>query len=439
MIPGQNYRTVLIVAYYFPPLGLSGVQRTAKFAKYLSRYGWKPTVLTVDPGGYYAFDESLLKEVEEAGVTVVRSGSLDVNRLFRKKGVVRLPSETVRRILGFFGDLFFIPDTKIGWKKKAVTAGTVLLRNREFDAIIATAPPQTDFLIGVELARVAGIPLLLDYRDAWIGYPFKYFPGPLHRWLHKRMERRIVAAADKIVVTHRRIKEELLTRHQQFGYRDISILSQGYDEEDFRGLRPRREKDFLTIVHTGTFYGKRSPEILLKAVSLLTFRRPELRRTLRIRFIGAMRKQDIHAARRWEVADIVSFEGYVEHKESVRAVVDADVLWYINDNDLSAPGKLYEYFASGNTILASVVSGYTRQLLVDSRGAVCVPIDDLPGLIRALEDLVEKKQQGSLPRTPHQFAAQFERMKLTGELARHLEHLMEYDRGEIVKLREREL
>ena len=53
-------RRVLVVAYYFPPMGLSGVQRVAKFVKYLPRYGWQPEVLTVEPGAYFAYDESLM-------------------------------------------------------------------------------------------------------------------------------------------------------------------------------------------------------------------------------------------------------------------------------------------------------------------------------------------------------------------------------------------
>ncbi len=34
----SEFRKVLIIAYYFPPMGLSGVQRTAKFVKYLPKY-----------------------------------------------------------------------------------------------------------------------------------------------------------------------------------------------------------------------------------------------------------------------------------------------------------------------------------------------------------------------------------------------------------------
>ena len=116
----DRQRNVLYIAYYFPPLGLSGVQRTLKFVKYLPLYGWKPTVLTVGPTGYYAFDESLLKEIEEAQVNVIRTGSLDLNHMMRGKGTVRMPSETMRRILQYFGDLILIPDTKIGWRRKAI-------------------------------------------------------------------------------------------------------------------------------------------------------------------------------------------------------------------------------------------------------------------------------------------------------------------------------
>ena len=188
----DQQRNVLYIAYYFPPLGLSGVQRTLKFVKYLPSYGWKPTVLTVGPTGYYAFDESLLREIEEAQVDVIRTGSLDINRMMKGKRPVRMPSEGLRKILQFFGDLFLIPDSKIGWKRKAVKAASELLRTKHFDAIVATAPPQTDFLIGYILKKRFKVPLVLDYRDAWLEYPFKYFPTPLHRILHRRMERRVV-------------------------------------------------------------------------------------------------------------------------------------------------------------------------------------------------------------------------------------------------------
>ena len=115
-------KKVLVIAYYFPPLGLSGVQRTVKFVKYLEQYGWKPTVLTVSHTGYYAKDESMLREMESRNIRIIRADSLDPNRLFNKKGVVKMPAERTRKILSRLSDTVFIPDNKIGWKRSAINA-----------------------------------------------------------------------------------------------------------------------------------------------------------------------------------------------------------------------------------------------------------------------------------------------------------------------------
>ncbi len=147
MTAPEQRRNVLVIAYYFPPMGLSGVQRTLKFVKYLPQFGWQPTVVTVTPTGYFAEDYSLLDELLSPNVEIVRIGSLDPNRLFRKKGVVKLPSEPVRKLFTFVSDLFFIPDNKIGWKHKVLRGVEGLVQERTFNIIFATAPPFPDFLI----------------------------------------------------------------------------------------------------------------------------------------------------------------------------------------------------------------------------------------------------------------------------------------------------
>ena len=39
---------VIILTYYWPPSGGSGVQRWMYFSKYLKELGWNPFVITVD-------------------------------------------------------------------------------------------------------------------------------------------------------------------------------------------------------------------------------------------------------------------------------------------------------------------------------------------------------------------------------------------------------
>ena len=196
-------KKVLIIAYYFPPLGGSGVQRILKFVKYLPQYGWQPTVITVGNTGYYAKDESLLKEIEQLNIRIIRTQSSGPNAMLRKKNdVIKMPKERTRRFLNFMSDIFFIPDNKIGWKRYAVKAASDVIAKEKFDVIFATAPPVTDFLIGIELKKRFKIPVVVDYRDSWLSYPFKFFPTPLHRYIHYRKEKNVLHRSDMITVTH---------------------------------------------------------------------------------------------------------------------------------------------------------------------------------------------------------------------------------------------
>ncbi|MCI0472081.1 MAG: glycosyl transferase family 1, partial [Ignavibacteria bacterium] len=65
---------VLVISYYFPPMGMGGVQRTLKSCKYLLKNNWQPVVLTINPRKYYAIDEFLLNEALNSGIIIERTG-----------------------------------------------------------------------------------------------------------------------------------------------------------------------------------------------------------------------------------------------------------------------------------------------------------------------------------------------------------------------------
>ena len=54
---------VLIITYYWPPSGGSGVQRWLKFVKYLRNFNVEPVVYTVDNPKYAILDETLQSEI----------------------------------------------------------------------------------------------------------------------------------------------------------------------------------------------------------------------------------------------------------------------------------------------------------------------------------------------------------------------------------------
>jgi len=419
-------------------MGLSGVQRTLKFAKYLPKFGWKPTVLTVGPTGYFAFDESLLREVEEEGIEIVRTSSFDPNRIFKNKGVVKMPPERLRKTLQYFGDWIFIPDTKIGWKRKALKAASGLFATNHFDAVFATAPPQTDFLIGLALKKKFKVPLVLEYRDEWLEYPYKYFPTPFHRVLHKRLERKVVQGCDRIVVTHRRVKENLVKRYPFLSYNDVTIISQGYDPQDFDlPVIPKSgPTDRMRIVHAGTFYGGRNPSVLMQALHNVFVSFPHLRGRFELNLAGNIRKEDQALASKLGLHQDVNFLGYLEHRACVKHLLEADLLWLVLDNDFQSPGKLYEYLGAQKPILASIPEGYLRQLVKEAQAGISVTPGDVKAHEEALVDLLKRFDQKKLPRPAQDVVQRFNRVALSGVLAKLLETLMDIDRNAITRIEE---
>ena len=58
-------KKLLLLSYFFPPLGGPGVQRIQKFVKYFPKNNWKPIVLTVKNISYIAYDETLKTEIAD--------------------------------------------------------------------------------------------------------------------------------------------------------------------------------------------------------------------------------------------------------------------------------------------------------------------------------------------------------------------------------------
>ncbi len=414
----EAQRNVFMIAYYFPPMGLSGVQRTLKFVKYLPQFGWSPTVLTVTPTGYYAQDYSLLDEIRTPSISIERAGSLDPNLFFRKKGVVRLPSERWRKVFTFVSDTFFIPDNKIGWKHKALKAARLLFKKKNFDVIFATAPPFTDFLIGRALSAEFHRPLVIDYRDPWLDYPYKYYPTPLHKWANYRLEKKVLRSASRVLTTNRRVKELILQRYKFLEYHDVTILPHGFDPEDFNGrhaVKPSGGK--MKITHAGVFYGDRTPVYLLRALRKLFREEPGMKDKIEVCFIGTIQDEFLKLIQSMGLEGSVSVTGYVDHGRCVEMLLESDVLWFMLNNDRQSPGKLYEYLGARKPILACVPEGFIRQTIREADGAVIVHPTDIDGLVRAIRQLYDQYRTKSLPSPKEDVVERYNRIGLTRELS----------------------
>jgi glycosyltransferase involved in cell wall biosynthesis len=422
-------RSVLAFAYYFPPMGLSGVQRVTKFMKYLPDFGWQPHVITTGPTAYYAHDESLLADIEGRDIIVHRTVGKDPNSLLKNKGTVAMPRELVRKALNRLSSAVFIPDNKRGWASQALHVGRELCSQHHFDALWVSGPPFSSMMAAAKLSTETGIPLIVDYRDLWYGNQFAFYPTPWHAHQHKLFEYDILTHAAKVVVTNRRIKERLIATYPQLPFDDVVIIPHGFDTEDIvraRTTLPKRTDQSFRITYTGIFYEFITPKYFLQAVAAFRRERPDA--NIELHFAGLLRDEHRKRIKRMGLVDIVTDHGYLSHADSVALLLSSDVLWMMvghgRNADTISSGKLYEYFGTGKPLLVSVPQGALRRDAERYRAARLTDPDDVPAITAALVELYDGWSKGTLPSPDPDVQRLYDRRTLTGELGKVLASAM---------------
>lgn len=422
-------------------MGMGGVQRTAKFAKYLRNFGWQPHVLTVTPKLYLASDNHLLHDVEQAGVKIFRTGAKsngETNGKTDSHKVVKFKKDSNRKLLSNISQTFLFPDSKILWKNKALQLAEKIINDNGIDLIYATAPPYTDFLIACELKEKFKIPIVLDYRDSWIDCPNNFYLTPIHKGIHRKMETNVLEHADKIITINSRIKELILERYNFVNENDIVVIPQGFDPEDFRPQTEKMEQNKtgkMRISYSGSFLNYYTPKYFLDAMKMVFDKKPELKDKIEACFIGTFPGEYREYIEKLGIENAVNIAGYVEHSVCTRYLSESDVLWMMINktvrSDLHSTGKLYEYFGAGKPIIACVPEGVARKSL-DGYGAVTLTEpDDSFSIAEAIMKYYDHFTAGTMPKPNEEMTYMYDRKKLSGKLADEFDMVLSHSLEEI--------
>ena len=416
-------RSVLVFAYYFPPMGLSGVQRVTKFMKYLPEHGWHPHIITTGPTAYYAHDPSLLDDIEGRDITVYRTSGTDPNSVASDQGTVKMPREWVRKLYRKVSDTFFIPDNKKGWAKQALELARELVTQHEFDAIFVSGPPFSAMMAAATLSEETGIPLVVDYRDLWYGNQFHFYPTPWHAHKHKELEHDVLTHASRVTVTNRRMKEFLLANYRHLNHEEVMIIPHGFDPEDIptEQITPRRDGTFR-LTDTGIFYDVVTPVPFFKAVRKALQTRPDL--SLELHFAGILRDEYKKVAKKMGLEAMIVDHGYCAHAESVRLLLESDALWMMvgatRNADTISSAKLYEYFGTRKPLLVSVPNGALRKDAERYGAAWITDPADIDAIAQCIIEMADAHRRGALPHPTDDIVQQYDRRALAATLARQL-------------------
>ena len=418
---------VLLLSYYFPPLGLGGTQRMAKFAKYLPEFGWQPTVVTVKDIYYWARDESLLDDLHD--IRIIRTESLDPQRLlFRLKKKTTTPSDKVdgsggrpsalmqfinQKLLAFF----CVPDSKVLWNPLAWREIKRLLGRESFDAVISSGPPFSTHLLAARVSKKYGLKWVADFRDDWAGGHVVHEPTSLHRWLNHTYQQRVVRQADAIIAVSPGIGDDLVRNTPDAGYH---LITNGYDPDDYPV--PSARDGYFYIVYCGVISKFSEPEVLFKALQMLQHQRPDIYARLRVTFVGQdVTGKLVEYADQYGVGECIALTGFMPHDRALQYVVDADALLLIatgTPKDTFIPGKTFEYLGARKPVLCISNVADTSAMLRQYSAARIVEPNDPKGVYRALTDMVQSPVGPN--ENDHDFIEQFNRKQQTRKLGKIL-------------------
>ncbi len=416
-----SVKRVLYIAYFFPPHGGAGVQRTLKFARYLPEFGWEPTVLT-GPAGYWLQDETLAREA--SGIQVVRAPHWG-SRFLGGGGKSTRRSARKTRWLRSVARSLLVPDAYIGWVIPARRVLDDMMRETKFDAVITTSSPDSAHLLGRGLRR-KGLPWLADFRDPWTRRMSYAPPTGAHHKLHRHLETRVLTEADRIVVTSEATKVDFQRLVPQVSADRLRVITNGFDESDFADVpASANHRADCPVLHAGQLNPERPLNAYLQGLRLFLERNPNGLPQARTLFMGGHYDEHAQAVADFGLADVIRFEASCPHSESVAALLGARVLLLLEQNSdrgsLILPGKVFEYLRSGRPILAVVPPDGAAAEQIRALDAGWVADPEKPetvaeGLERVLADDATGATRESIDG--------YERRSLTGRLAAELDAIL---------------
>jgi len=424
-------KRVLIISYYWPPAGGSGVQRWVKFAKYLPSMGWQPVVYTPLNPEMLSRDESLLADIpQEAEIirTPIREPYAFYHRLNHGKKEVNPLNSSKKSLIGrlavWIRGNFFIPDPRVWWVSPSVKYLVRYLKEHPVDVIVTTGPPHSMHLIGLGLKKATGIRWIADFRDPWTEmFYFKHMGlWPIAKARHRSLEKKVLDGCDAVISVSPPVRDDFQTKTPT----PVHLLTNGFDEDDFPAFSRREHsaKEFV-LVHTGLFASDGDPSVLWKVLAAKCGVCPDFRKALRIKLAGKTDSQITGSILRYGLGDNLEDLGYLPHDSTTILQKEAGVLLLPLRKEPEyakvLPGKIFEYVASGRPVLGIGQSdGAAAEVLRNSCAGKMIDWDDEAALSSFIEEEWSRFLSGESPERGTA-AAKYSRRYLTEQLSEILE------------------
>lgn len=436
-------KRLLIITYYWPPSGGSGVQRWLKMSKYLPENGWQPVIYTADGAEYPVEDLSLEKDVAPEA-EIVRYPIIEPYSFYKKflgikkdekikAGFInegKKKSAWKENISVWLRGNLFIPDARCWWIRPSVRFLKNYLEKNPVDAIISTGPPHSLHLIAKKLHKKFNIPWIADFRDPWTDIDFfselKLTKRSLKK--HHRLQYQVLTEADKVVT----VGWDWAKGLESHGAKDVAVITNGYDFNiDEKSGDVELSKEF-TMSHVGIVGAARNAVVFWEALGELIKDNSleDFSKLLKIRLIGQVDNSVIESVKKNNLENNVEIIPYIPHEKVIKEQCSSQVLLLFVNNSPNAKGiltgKIFEYMASGRPILAiGPKDGDTAIILEKTNSGLIVDFDDKEGMKNIIIDLFNKFKENQLVTKKNEIVEKYSRRALAKEYVQLIENTVE--------------
>lgn len=424
-------KKILIISYYWPPAGGPGVQRWLKFVKYLPEFGWEPTVFIPENPSYPIVDETLQKDVP-VNLKMIKTKIWEPYQLAEKFGKDNKKFKAGQFDVGenqswkaklsiFVRGNFFIPDARVFWVKPSVEFLEKYLKANHYDALVTTGPPHSLHLIGLGLKKkLLNLKWIADFRDPWTEISY-YKHLKLTKFAdkkHRNLEAEVFKNADITLATSYTDAENFRKKGA-----NAFCITNGFDLEvgsQKSEVGSKNSTNKFTLSYVGVLEQLRNPEILWETLDNLVQENDEFAKDFELKFVGRLDDKILKKIENSSLKNNLTNLGYQTHYVALSEMQNSSVLLMTNFPQKSSkgiiPGKIFEYLATGKTILSfGPKDADVEKILSETKAGKHFGYDEKENLKNFIVETYQKWKSGNLNKNAENIE-QFSRKNLTQKL-----------------------
>ena len=425
-------KKILIISYFFPPCNLTASQRVSSWARYLSKSGYYPIVITRKWEKHVQSFRDCHYPTSD-GVRIEKHDNYEVHYTPYKPNLRdRLHTKNKFSMLKRFLSLIEIVFQNFSFSACPFSniydhANRLIREKQEVSAIIVSGNPFIQFRFAYHLNRRYDIPWVADYRDAWTTSTINNIKGNktdlLINYYNRFFEKKWIKTASLITASSEPIGNSI---SKITGVPSQAIFN-GFEPSDFHNYKHiEKNKNFFQVAYIGTLYAGQDISIFIEAFKNFI---DKTKANAKILFPGL----DLDAMQKKRIEKLMM--GYANFYETSSRIPKSEILkiersshlllhvaWKGFDGIIAS--KIYEYIGSGTNIL--VVPGDEGSIDQIIKEAKCGSIfNDSETTFNFLCDEYKKILENKIDvSTVNKHSQQFTRENQTKELAKLINNIL---------------